>query len=381
MHTIFTFVIYSFLTFAFCSEPLHSQEKTLLEKLHALHHSDLHPSQALLWEVHKEWIEPLITFTRTYQNGVVEYPKDTSHPIFFFDRTDARFVLKPLFKKTANFELTDELIHRVFLEKIPFCRDNHKSTSIDFFQTEQVKNESFKIAKKAFEITQGQILFVLGQTPGYVGEMIKAIDAELKGNIAVMNIPFSGRPDYTRKVKYRSLWSTAFLDLVSDEGRTRFLNLISQKGFSPQTWKLDPKKIFILDNSSGASVSCFLTLLKNWFEKEGVAFPEMTFLHMCKQDDFGSIDVNGKWHHLEKPDLCFSEHTTFDIPVIFLGMDDDILVAFDKMYDNLRLVPSYNGIFWSKPYLETFFTEYPTKEAKKLIKEYHDFAVEQLLPR
>ena len=70
------------------------------------------------------------------------------------------------------------------------------------------------------------------------------------------------------------------------------------------------------------------------------------------------------WRHAERPNIPEG------IPVIFLGMDEEILNAFDKVHDNLRVVPSFNGLFWHKTYYQQTFANYPTPEAQILIDFY-----------
>lgn len=341
-------------------------------------HTHLDANQSDLWEVHQEWIKTILSFLQDHPNAAIVSPEDKLHPIYHFDRQEAHEILKPICKNVAQFELTDEIINRCFSEQIPTYKDDHKSTPIEFYKTDRVKNEIFRIAKKTQELIQGNILILLGQTPAYVGEMIKTIDTTLCGESTIIQVPFSGRPNYTRKIKYKRLWPSAFLDIMTPNGHRRFLSLLQQKGISPQILQSQPKKIFIIDNSSGASVTCFLTLLKDWFEEEGLELPDITFLEMCDQSNFTIMNDKGRWIPHEKPDLCFNDDIKFDIPVLFLGMEEEILKGFDKVYDNLRIVPAFNSIHWSKSYLEELIKLYPTAQAKELIKEYQDYVIEKL---
>ena len=188
-----------------------------------------------------------------------------------------------------------------------------------------------------------------------------------------MNVPFSGRPNYLQKISYKNLWPLAFLDLVTPLGEKKFRDLLTERGISPLSFQKKPGKIFIMDNSSGATLSCFLSFLKRWSDELEIDHPEIIFLEMCDAVDFTILNDQGQWIHAEKPNLRFSESLEFDIPVIFLGMEDEILNKFDKLYDNLRIVPSFNGIHWHTDYLEKFCAEYPRAEAKELIKEYQDY--------
>ena len=332
-----------------------------------------------LWEVHSQWIQPIIEFVQTQkdQKSVV-YPDNPYHPIFYFDRQDARHILKPIVWNLTGLDLSEAMINHLFLEKIPAFKEKDKRTLLNPFLTPEIKQEVYRIALETYKHAHGEVLFVLGQTPAYVGEMLKSIDASLAGGTTILHIPFSGRPNYVRKLNYKSLWATAFMDLVTAKGKARFLESLKQRGFSPSIYKQYPKKIFILDNSSGASVTCFLALLQGWFEEENIPFPEIVFLELCEGATFTILRDNGKWMPAQKPDLRFDDNLNFDIPVEFLGMQDDIVKLFDKVHDNLRIVPSYNAIHWSKEYLDEELRRYPTPEAKFLMQEYYEYAMNKL---
>lgn len=347
---------------------------SLLECLHFITpHLKKGTREWKLWEVHQEWIQATITFVEAQQSTSAPfYPEDQCHPIYHFDRQDAHVILKPIFKNLAHIELTDELIDQIFFERVPIYKDDHLSSPIEFFQSERVKKEALRIAQKVYEYAKGNTLLLLGQTPAYVGEMIKTMDAVLSGQTTIVNVPFSGRPNYLRQLTYKNLWASAFLDIVTPDGEKRFRTLLEQQLFSPRGFQDNPEIIYILDNSSGAGVACFLAFLKRWFEDMERTFPEIVFLQMCTASDFTVLNQDGKWVSAAKPNLSVDECLQFDIPIIFLGMEEDILHHFDLLYDNLRIVPSFNGLHWSKQYFEKSFLRYPTIEARELIKEYQE---------
>ncbi len=337
--------------------------------------TELDGRQTKLWEVHQGWIQTLLDFVKVQEEmQPIDYPEDTSHPIYFFDRKDAHDILKPIFQNVAGYNLTDEKIDRFFFDKCPPYRENGRSSSIDYFKKEEVKKETLRIAKIIYEYVQEDILIVLGQTPAYVGEMVKILNEKAGGQTTIVNVPFSGRPNYLCKLKYKSLWPWAFLDLVTPSGEKMFRAMLEKLMLSPDNAQITSKKLYILDNSSGASIACFLAFYTKWCEELGTQMPEFVFLEMCKSEDLEVINEEGQWIPAEKPDFRFDESQEFDLPVIFLGLQADILFQFDKLFDNLRIVPSFNGIHWSKEYfINECLLNYPTKEAKQLIEEYRSF--------
>jgi glutaredoxin 2 len=60
-------------------------------------------------------------------------------------------------------------------------------------------------------------------------------------------------------------------------------------------------------------------------------------------------------------------------------MDGEILVALDKVHDNLRMVPSFNAIHWRPEYIDMAFPRYPTPEARTLMQEYQEFVMNNKL--
>jgi hypothetical protein len=244
-----------------------------------------------------------------------------------------------------------------------------------------VKENTFEIAKKVYEIVKGNILIVLGQTPAYLGVMVEEIKnvKEKKDFTKIFNILFSGRPNYIRKIVYEKTWETAFLDILTLDREKVFRDILEERfGLHPKKIK---DKIFILDNSTGPSIASFLAILKRWFDECNLKMPSICYLHMRDEKDLFIKNEKGKWvkpSSDRKVDLVFHENLRFDIPVIFLGMRDDVLVAFDKVYDNLRIVPSFNAINWRKRYFEEISKDHPSKEAKELILEYRDYVEEHL---
>lgn len=322
-----------------------------------------------LWQVHKEWIFPLLEFIQNEAKT-----EDPSHFIHRFDRNDAREILRPILQNAVQFNLTDDLINQIFYEQIPLYKDNCHSSDIEYFQKEHVKCETLRVAKVAYEHAKGQMIVILGQTPAYIGEMIEVLNRNESSNTKIAFIPFSGRPNITKKPKYKNLWETSYLDIVTNGGEKRFFKLLKKQGISPKKFSQSPKEIFIIDNSTGTSITCFVALLKKYFEYFQVNLPKITFLHMGDEKDFSTLDENGRWIPSKTFDFTHNDYLSFEIPVHFLGMCDEIANAFDSMYDNLRIVPSFNGLFWSKKYLEAELMQYPHQQAKILIQEYRDYA-------
>lgn len=329
-----------------------------------------HPN---FWEVHQQWVNKLFQFVIEKANSrVVEYPDDQEHPIYYFTRKDAREILLPIFRNFFGFNLSTEIIDSTFFEKLPIVNNNFKTSDIELFRKKEVKNEVFRIAQKVHQQVEGQILFLLGQTPAYLGIMVQSLDQQRteKTGTQIIQIPFSGHPNYIQPSGRQYANPMAFLNILTSEREQFFQVLMRQKGFSPEFLKNHKKKIFILDNSSGPSITCFLAILKKWFHDLLIPLPELHFLHMCSDRYQNVKKENGRWvpHHCI--DFTFDETLKFEIPILFLGMREDIAFQFDHLYFNLRIVPPFNSIHWQKEYAEQVLPLYPSTEAKILINEY-----------
>ena len=91
-----------------------------------------------------------------------------------FDRNDARIFLRPILS-FFKFDLTEDLVKQHFKTQVPFVKEDHRLTDSAPFYAENVAATLFTAAQKAYAAIQGQVLFVIGQTPAYLGSMIEEI--------------------------------------------------------------------------------------------------------------------------------------------------------------------------------------------------------------
>jgi hypothetical protein len=306
---------------------------------------------------------------------VITFPRKHNHPIYYFDKEDAKDILAPILKEIYTFELTDRIINKIFLEKNVSVKSDSKSICPpSFFKTEEVKQHVFTIAKAAYNHSKGHTLIIFGQTPTYLGVMIKKMNERNYNQTKIVNIPFSGHPNYNKIIKYQK----PILNILTEERKKFFYNFLENNcDFTPEKIANHSNKIFILDNSSGPSIACFLSLIKQWFDEFNIRMPSVTYLSMKQGSGnqfYGMVDEEGNMVELplNNIDFSFVDNFNIDIEIVFLGMKNNILFNFDKINDNLRIVPIFKSLYWKNKYLKEI-NKYPTFDAKVLIKEYEDY--------
>ncbi|XVN42944.1 MAG: hypothetical protein RCG15_01135 [Candidatus Rickettsia vulgarisii] len=217
---------------------------------------------------------------------------------------------------------------------------------------------------------------IIGQTPSYIGIMIDEIRKINNDNTTkVVFVPFSGRPDYIGKLRGKGNIELSYLNLLNNNKEMIFRKIVTERGFSPKDLIGADKKLFILDNSSGSSFASLFTLIYRWVYEENRNIPNITILHPANPKDLSIQNEKGKWIPSKNLNLNMSSNLSFDIPVVFLNMNDDILREFDKVYDNVRIVPSFNSLYWRENY-KKLFEQYPKEEAVTIIGAYKEY-VEQ----
>jgi hypothetical protein len=333
----------------------------------------------------KEIVSPnIISDKEKLEEG---HTDNSKHPIYSLDNDDARKKMFDVLIKIYDFDRTISTINELISGgSVAVCLDNKPAVPLSFFKTKEIKDSIFKISKLAFEASKGHTLIILGQTPAYLGVMIKKIN-EINGNkTKIVNIPFSGYPNCKKNLlafpRYRKKERSKDpnFNVLSDESKHFFYDLLETKyDLSPEKIVNHSKKLFILDNSSGPTIASFLSLLKERFDKVNITMPSITFLCMRKGKDnhfFGLVSETGMRvePELNKLDFSFIDNLNVDIETIFLGMEDSVLVELDIVGDNLRIVPFFNSNNWNKKYLKDVFHKYPTFEAKKIMKEYEEYA-------
>lgn len=306
-----------------------------------------------LEQVHASWIEKLDSFIEENHNAPSPlYPEEHDHPIFHFSKKDCRDFLSALLKRDYDIE-------HLFLPDPIIYRDDHRTTPISLLQDINVKKETFRVAQIAAEKTKGGIVFVLGQTPAYLGIMLEQL---VDPSTNVIFVPFSGRPNYQKMPKYKKTWDLSFFDLLTRDRELIFRSLLEERGFFPVD-----QKLFIIDESTGASIGCFADLLKRWYYEENHTFPSLTYLPMGNRPM--QKNEKGKWISVAY-DFAIDEMNSIALPIDPLEMDDEIITLFDKVYDNVRIVPSFHSLQWQPSYIKQVFPLYPTADARQLIEDY-----------
>lgn len=319
--------------------------------------------QDSLYELHKGWVEQVFFYVSNQkQKG------QWLEPSLEFDQDDAREVLAPLLQKFHNYTLSEKRISRLFAPNVIPSLSN-QVTDPSFFYSPDVKEALLQTAQKIVALAKGGDLWVIGQTPAYLGQVVKKIAGK---EVEVFFLPYSGRADYVRPLKGKWSAFTCYENILTKRRQAIYQEILAGQGLSPERYS-QGRKVCYLDCTTGPSAASLLTVLARWFQEEEVAFPPLTLLHMDSEEDYYVQNQNGKWILSERPefDLKMSDNLSFNCPIVFLGMDGEMTTAFDKIHQNLRLVPSFPALYWRAGY-ETYFLHFPTEEGKKLLKHYLD---------
>lgn len=273
-----------------------------------------------------------------------------------FDQKDAKNILAPMLKKHFEFDLTPYIIGSLFL---PYSqlnqKANHQKSDPSLFYNPKNQTFIFEAASKTYDLVKDNVLFVLGQAPAYLGIAIQEIaDAQNDHDTKIINVPFSGCPDYTQKLPDHYQPELSYLNIVTHDKETIFRKILFEHQFSPKS--TDAKKIFIVDYSNGHSFETFIHLLKRWFNDEQVIYPEIHIVHMGNPTSLTIADSYAQ---------------------TFLEMDAELLHAFNTLEDNLRIVPRFPALYWRDDYPK-LLKQYPKNDAIPLMEQYKKFARETI---
>ncbi|MDP3532646.1 MAG: DUF2608 domain-containing protein [Alphaproteobacteria bacterium] len=273
-----------------------------------------------------------------------------------FDQRDAKDILTPMLKRIFEFKFGLYEIGSLFL---PYSQlqqnEDYKKSDPTFFTEPQNKEQVFKAAYKTYNHIKGNVLFVLGQAPAYLGITIQEIaHTQNDHDTTIINVPFSGCPDYTKKIPEHYQPELSYLNILTHNKESIFRKMLYEHQFNPKL--IDSKKIFIVDHSDGHSFETFINLLKRWFDDEQIPHPEMHIIHMGSPTNLNIADIHSQ---------------------IFLEIDPELLHSFNTLEDNLRIVPRFTALYWRDNY-QKLFKQYPKFDAIPLMEQYKKFAREKM---
>lgn len=311
---------------------------------------------------HREWITQIEKDIRNNHK---------SQLVKSFDRVDACEILVPLLRFHYNFELNREKIDNLF-DTVIIPQQEPITIDISKFKEELVAKELYNAAITVSSFIEGNCLLILGQTPAYLGEVVKIIN-EYKGSCRpqtiIISVCYSGRPDtvLTRFNKNKAWnWTeSSFQEIVTTHREECFRFRMQKQGFDPKIFHKNFKKIYILDNSRGPSLASFLLLLNRWYKDLKSDLPDISFIAMDNNEQALDLRVNN--------------NCVFKVDTFYLNMDQRILNNyFDKVGDELRLMPPFSAYCWRSYNAYNYISSYPRYKALDLIDYYKKYTVEQL---
>lgn len=335
------------------------------------------PTPSKFATINRKWLQPIYETTMQLQSGrITSIPTDKiNHPILHFDRNDAAQILRPVLHAAFDFDLKDQTIEKFLLQaRYPVDLNHTPESDITYLTSAESLQHCFATAKKIVEHAKGAILVIIGQSPRFIAAMIEQINQTLPADqkIQIIYLPFSGRPDLITLDREMGTWRRAYKDIVTPEREAFMRRFMRDCGFAPETLT---KPVFLLDYSSGPSLAAFLLFVSKWFAAENAQLPYMVFLNLASKDDV-LVVKEGKWQHLQKGQtlrLQVTDDLSFSITTIYLGMPKSSFVTLADVHDDLRVIPSFNALFW-RPQILELFNQYPRPNAQMLLDTYTRYA-------
>ena len=324
--------------------------------------------------VHDVWLSKIAETVKEYKAGRMEN-LGADHPIEYFNRKDAKNFLKPILKRVYNVDLDRKTINNLFPEVGKYKAETNYLSKYNVLRMNRVKEETYVIAKKLFNLTKGKTVVSIGHTPILLVEMLRAISdiAKPKDKIEIINVPFSGRADIVATHRPRRAWSSAYKNIITDAGDKNYRKFLDSLGFSPK--KNKGKEIYFVDDSRGPALCAFLLFLTRWYRDERLRLPEINFASMRSEESLA------RWRKIRWKDndvgdsmnLRLTSTLKFQIDTTYLDMDNHVLHELLEMQDNVRLLPSMNAINWTLD-LQDLMSKYPRAKGKRLLEKYAIFA-------
>lgn len=305
---------------------------------------------------HEHWISLLQEYIHRNNELSNEYQM-LSH---CFSKSDIDEIVKPILNAQLSTQHID--LESFFPTTIHIITDSKKS-DLNYFTQDFIAQHLYKTAHTILSHVNNETLLVMGQTPAYLGHMVKKINHRRGGNTAVIAIPYSGRPDtILPRLNPNRRWNwtmSSYQEILTRNRELFFRSVLIDSGFIPENYTRD-SKIYILDNSRGPSIASFLTIICRWFQELGLQFPDFYFINM--DNDAQPLDFK------------MSDTLSFEIDTIYLNMNQTLLNEhFDQLFDNLRVQPPFYAYAW-RPESKKFMAQYPQPEAQELLNFYAAYA-------
>lgn len=291
----------------------------------------------------------------------------------FFDKDIAEHVVVPLMRSRHNMARNSTPIINQFERRAPHLWykwiDETDQVVRNMFNSEAILEETAEIAANVYKQVQGHHVIVLGQTPVYVGAMLQGMCEKADDTATTISfIPFSGWPDLvSSNVAYKE---RIVYNLVTPFQENCFYEVAAERGMSPAIFAANPQqKVFILDRSKGPSIASISVLLARWCAREGVAVPDINFLHLGEYHKLSVFDEKGRMTHQVSPDLEWA------IDCSWVPMSKDIDACFDgELGNDFRVQPPFPALLWTPQHVKNLFTKYPTIEAMALFERFAHYS-------
>jgi len=283
---------------------------------------------------------------------------------------DVEIFLSTALKKYFNYSITETNKNKYFAKQHFFLKiQNDNSVQHLYLKNERTKLELINTAKRALDIVKNDTVIILGQTPSLIGISMQEIQKYEHSNAKIIPIAFSGHPDLLMNNRKKKSWAKSAKNIITLKRQVDYREYLAKQGISPEHLHAQ-NKLYIMDYSTGPSISAFLLFLARWYQEDGVNLPDIYFLNLLNPKDKHSCN-DGIWAKDINPkiNMPLNDNLSLSIDTSYLDMDYTILSKLVETKANARTIAPMHAINWGA--IQNH--EIPTNTGKRLIKLYKKY--------
>lgn len=310
---------------------------------------------------HQTWLEPIYQVLSNDKKS--ECPTDNL--ICALNESDVDEFLREAMLKYFKYHITNKNIVDYFQKTSTFKKNSStNNTQHLYLKNNKTKNEIINAANTILDIVGNNNVIILGETPSIIGDIMR----HKSKNLNIINIAFSSHPDLIMSDRNKKTWSKSGKNIISLQKQSIYRKYLTNMGISPHSTDYS-KKTYIVDYSTGPSITAFLLFLSRWYNEESKELPDIIFLNLLTAKD-KHYSKKGKWIKDINPILNMevNKNLSLSVDTIYINMNYSIISKLVETKDNARAIPHMHAINW---HLATQnFNEYPTKVYRRILNIY-----------
>lgn len=315
-------------------------------------------------EYHKAWLTPIHDVLSSQHE--IRCPGE--HTICALDEDDINGFLRVALKKYFSYSITQQDIKAYFQQKTLFIKpSNDNDTQYLYLKDDDIMLQIIQAAKKLLDITKDGTAILLGQSPSLIAASMLKIDELNNGSNKIIPIAFSGHPDLIMSERNKNTWVQAAKNILTRKRELAYRDYLYKQGIGPY-FLSNKDKVYIIDYSTGPSISAFLLFLARWYNETSHNLPDIVFINLLASKD-KHYCREGTWEKDTNPKVNLHISTSFNMSIdtIYLDMDKFFLDKLVETKSNARTIISNYSINWDQP-----LPEINSPIGKRLIRIYEN---------